>query len=251
MDFSKSIHYALGYEKSFKKGFNVRSEVYYQQLYNVPVTVAPSAFSLINMGSGFSRFFPDSLQNTGTGTNYGLELTVQKYFDKSFFLLFSGSLYDSKYTGSDGVERNTSYNGTYVANLLGGKEFKLNAKQSISLGMKLTVAGGKRYGYVDAAKSLLLNDVIFMAFNERQFADYFRFDLKINWKYNAAKVTHEIGLDLVNLTGQKNLLALAYAPSLDPTVTSQPGYEPTTEKTQLGFLPLFYYRIDFSINKKK
>ena len=253
MGFSKSIHYALGYEKSIKKGFNIRTEVYYQQLYNIPVTVAPSAFSLINMGSGFSRFFPDSLQNTGTGTNYGIELTVQKYFDKSFFLLFSGSLYDSKYKGSDGVERNTSYNGTYVANLLGGKEFKLNAKQSISLGMKITVAGGKRYGYVDAAKSTLLNDVIFRdsAFNERQFNDYFRFDLKINWKYNAAKVTHEIGIDLVNLTGQKNLLGLAYAPSLDPTVTSSPGYEPTTQKTQLGFLPLFYYKIDFSINKKK
>lgn len=119
--------------------------------------------------------------------------------------------------------------------------------------MKITVAGGKRYGYVDAAKSTLLNDIIFRdsAFNERQFNDYFRFDLKINWKYNAAKVTHEIGIDLVNLTGQKNLLGLAYAPSLDPTVTSSPGYEPTTEKTQLGFLPLFYYKIDFSINKKK
>ena len=25
-------------------------------------------------------------QYTGTGTNYGLELTIQKYFDKSFFI---------------------------------------------------------------------------------------------------------------------------------------------------------------------
>lgn len=253
MGFSKSRHYAIGYEKSIKKGFNIRTEAYYQQLYEIPVTVDSSSFSLINMGSGFARFFPDSLKNTGTGNNYGIELTIQKYFDKSFFLLFSGSLYDSKYKGSDGIERNTSYNGTYVANLLGGKEFKLNQKQSISLGLKVTVAGGKRYGYVDAAKSLLLNDVIFRdtAFNERQFNDYFRFDLKINWKYNAAKVTHEIGLDLVNITGQKNLLGLAYAPSLDPTETSKPDYEPTSEKPQLGFMPIFYYRIDFSINKKK
>jgi hypothetical protein len=41
------------------------------------------------MGGGFQRFFPDSLQNTGTGTNYGIELTVQKYFDKTFFHPFS------------------------------------------------------------------------------------------------------------------------------------------------------------------
>ena len=210
MDFSRSLHTGLGYEKAFEKGFNIRSEVYYQYLYDIPVTVTPSAFSLINMGGGFARFFPDSLQNTGTGFNYGIELTIQKFFDKSFFFLFSGCLYDSKYSGSDGIVRNTSYNGTYVTNFLAGKEFKLNDKQSISLGMKVTMAGGKRYGYADAAQSSLYNEVIYMdsLFNERQFKDYFRADIKINWKFNAKKVTHEIGVDLVNIFNHKNLLSL-------------------------------------------
>ena len=84
------------YEKFFNKGFSIRSEAYYQYLYNIPVTVQPSSFSMINMGSGFTRIFADSLENAGTGYNYGLELTVQKYFDKSFFFLFSGTVYDSK-----------------------------------------------------------------------------------------------------------------------------------------------------------
>jgi hypothetical protein len=248
MDFSRSIHSALGYEKSFNKGFNIRTEAYYQYLYNIPVTVQPSAFSLINMGSGFARFFPDSLENTGTGYNYGIELTVQKFFDKSFFFLFSGTLYDSKYYGSDGILRNTSYNGSYVANVLAGKEFKLNQKQSISLGIKVTYAGGKRYGYADPIQSNIYKEVIFKdsAFNERQFKNYFRADLKINWKYNAEKVTHEIGLDLVNVFNTKNLLSLAYAPNL-----KDPSAEPFAEKTQLGFLPIFYYKIDFRLEKKK
>ncbi|MFN5148108.1 MAG: beta-sandwich domain-containing protein [Flavobacteriia bacterium] len=253
MDFSRSIHTGLGYEKSLGKGLNIRTEAYYQYLYNIPVTIIPSSFSLINMGSGFARFFPDSLQNTGTGYNYGLELTVQKYFDKSFFFLFSGTIYDSKYLGSDGIVRNTSYNGTYVANLLAGKEFKINEKQTLSLGFKTTVAGGKRYGYVDAAASSLLNEVIFRdsLFNERQFKDYFRLDAKIGWKLNTKHVTHEIGLDLVNVLNTQNLLSLVYAPSLDPAVYSKPGYEPVAEKQQLGFLPIFYYKIDFRIDKKK
>ena len=108
------------------------------------------------MGSGFARFFPEKLMNTGDGYNYGIELTVQKYFDKSFFFLFSATAYDSKYRGSDGVLRNTSYNGTYIANLLGGKEFKLNPRQTISIGAKVTVAGGKRYGYVDRSSIELI-----------------------------------------------------------------------------------------------
>ena len=85
MGLMKSIHTGLGYEKAFNQGFSIKTEAYYQHLYQVPVTVTPSSFSIINMGSGFARLFPDSLENTGTGLNYGIELTVQKYFNKSFF----------------------------------------------------------------------------------------------------------------------------------------------------------------------
>jgi len=250
MDFTRSLHTGVGYEKAFKRSLNLKFETYFQYLYDVPVTVAPSSFSLINMGSGFARFFPEPLKNTGTGMNYGAELTVQKYFDKAVFFLFSATVYDSKYVGSDGIERNTSYNGTYIANVLAGKEFKINDKQSISLGMKVTVAGGKRYGYIDTAATNLQQELIFLdnGFNERQFKDYFRLDTKINWKYNAARVTHEIGLDLVNITGlfgTRNLLSLTYAPDL-----FNPAAEPTAEKYQLGFLPIFYYKIDFRIKGK-
>lgn len=248
MDFTKSIHNIIGYEKVFSKNLQIKTEAYYQYLFNIPVTIYPSAFSLINQGSGFARFFPDSLQNTGTGSNYGLELTVQKFFDKSFFFLFSGSFYNSQYKGSDGIERSTSYNGAFTLNLLGGKEFKINEKQSISIGIKTTHAGGKRYGYVDVEASRKKNELIFIdsAMNERQFRDYFRFDLKVNWKYNARTMTHEIGLDLVNLFNTKNLLGLAYAPDL-----ANPSADPIAEKTQLGFLPLFYYKVDFKFAGKK
>lgn len=247
MDFSRSLHSGVGYEKAFKKGLNIKAEAYYQYLYNIPVTVAPSAFSLINMGSGFSRFFPQALKNTGTGQNYGVELTVQKFFDKSFFFLFSGTVYNSEYTGSDNVVRSTSYNGNYIFNVLAGKEFKISDKQSISLGIKATYAGGKLYGYVDSAATSQFQELIYLdeGFNSRQFPDYFRIDTKISWKLNAARVTHEIGLDLINITGRKNLLGLAYAPDI-----FNPSAEPTAERYQLGFLPIFYYKIDFRFDGK-
>jgi len=242
MDFTKSIHSAFGYEKSFSRSFNVKSEVYYQYLYNIPVEIHPSSFSLVNMGGGFQRFFPDTLENTGTGYNYGLEVTIQKFFDKSFFFLFSGTIYNSKYSGSDKVVRNTSYNGDFVTNLLAGKEFYLNEKNSITLGLKISYAGGKRYGYVDLARTQAAEELIFKdsLFNSRQFREYFRLDAKINWKKNAKRVTHEIGLDLVNVLGTQNLLSLSYAPNV-----GNPTADPISERYQLGFLPIFYYKIDF------
>ena len=248
MGFTKSAHSGIGYEKAFKNKLNIRTETYYQYLYNIPVTTTPSSFSMINVGSGFARFFPDSLlQNTGTGYNYGLELTVQKYFDKSFYFMFSGTLYDSKYRGSDNILRNTSYNGKFIGNLLGGKEFKINEKQMISLGFKVTYAGGKRYGIPDTAKCIAQQDLIYMdsAFNERQFKDYFRMDIKLNWKLNAKKATHEIGIDLLNIFNTQNLLSLAYAPNL-----ADPSAAPINPKYQLGRLPLFYYKIDFRTKSK-
>lgn len=239
MDFTKSFHYILGYSTMIK-GLMIKSEVYYQNLFNIPVEIEPSAFSMVNQGSGFARFFPDTLQNTGTGRNYGLELTLKKSFDRSFFVMITGAVYDSKYTGSDGIERNTDYNGNFATNFLIGKEFKVGAKSTFNIGGKVTWAGGRRLGYVDTAASAAAREVIFLdsGYNDRQFRDYFRADIKLNYKINTKKVTHEIGLDLVNFLGIKNLLSLTYAPTPD---------DPTriVENTQLGFLPIFYYRIDF------
>jgi hypothetical protein len=255
MDFSRSAHTGIGYEKSFNKGFNIKTEAYYQYIYNIPVTVAPSSFSMINVGSGFSRLFMDSLVNNGTGYNYGLELTIQKYFDKSFFFLFSGTVYDSKYRGSDNILRNTSYNGTYVVNFLGGKEFKVGERSIIGIGGKVTAAGGKRYGIVDIEATNASKEIIFQdqGFNDSIFNDYFRADLKISWRKNADRVTHEFGLDLVNIFGTKNLLTLAYRPPLSQQdfIDQQNGtFLPYSQKTQLGFFPIFYYKIDFRANSK-
>ena len=56
---------------------------------------------------------------------------------------------------------------------------------------------------------------------------------------NGKKFTHEIGLDLINVTNQQNILGLTHSPSYnDPKDYYQEQY-------QLGFLPLFYYQIDF------
>ena len=70
--------------------------------------------------------------------------------------------------------------------------------------------------------------------------------MKIGWKLNTKRITHEIGLDLVNILNTRNLLSLAYAPNL-----ADPSQEPIAEKTQLGFLPIFYYRIDFRVGGQK
>ena len=75
-------------------------------------------------------------------------------------------------------------------------------------------------------------------------------DLKISWRKNADKVTHEIGLDLVNLLNTQNLLSLTYNPAILPQDIANPNYQPYSQNKQLGFLPIFYYKIDFKAKRK-
>jgi hypothetical protein len=249
MDFSRSVHVAAGYQRSFKNKMRLMTEIYYQHLYNIPVDPADSMgfYSLLNMGSGFQRFFPNELVNEGMGRNYGIELTVEKFFSNQFFFLITASIFDSKYTGYDGKWRSTDYNANFATNFLAGYELSLKNKNTLSIGTKVTYAGGRRYGLVNIPASQLEQELIFLdsMYNEFQFRNYFRLDFRVVYRINQNKVTHEIGLDLVNVLNTRNLLGLAYAPNL-----ANPSAEPIAERLQLGFLPLFYYRIDFKLNRR-
>ncbi|MBL0175889.1 MAG: TonB-dependent receptor plug domain-containing protein [Ignavibacteria bacterium] len=125
LGFTKSHHLVLGYELLPFADWHLKTEVYYQSLYNVPITTSSSAYSMLNTGASFRPDLEDSLVNNGTGRNYGVECTVEKYFSSGYYGLCTASLYDALYTASDGVERNTAFNGRYVVNLLLGKEWTL------------------------------------------------------------------------------------------------------------------------------
>jgi hypothetical protein len=240
MGLTKSHHLVLGYERMLGSNIRLKSEAYYQHLYNIPVTVAPSSFSLVNTGAGFERFFPDSLQNTGLGRNYGWEITVERFFRDGYYFLVTASFFDAQYQGSDLMWRNTSFNGRYALNTLFSREFTMKSGSAFNVGGKLTFAGGRWYGPVDEAASNAAQEIVYVdaTVNTQQFRAYFRADVKLAYRWNRPKVMHEFSVDLVNVTDQQNILTLTYAPDA-------PDGNPIREEYQLGFLPIFYYKLDF------
>ncbi len=246
LDFSRSFQAVAGYDVFFKYDVRIRTEAYFQYLFGIPIDKFASSYSVINEGSSFDRFFPGQLVNKGVGRNVGLEVTVEKFFTHNWFAMFSGSVFDSKYKASDGKWYNTSFNSNYIMNLLGTKEFRWGKKSInvIGIGGKITFGGGQRYTPYDTLKSKFSEDPIVQddQRNKYQFRPYFRFDIKLNYSFNGKKrITHEVGVDLVNLTFQKNILRLQY---VEANTAPREVY-------QLGFLPLFYYRVDFSFTGQK
>lgn len=250
MGFTRSHHIMTAYEKAIGKAINMRLEAYGQYLFNVPIEIKPgSSYSALDQGSGYSRYFPDTLQNKGTGYNYGLELTLEKKFSNGYYILLTGSVFDSKAAGNDGVYRNTDYNSHFAANALAGYEKKVGKYGIFIAGIKTTVIGGKPYSPVNAALSDSLGDAVVIESqrNSLQFKNYFRADLKLGYRLNSKKVTHEIAVDLVNVFNTKNILSYTYSYELYRQTN---GAEPFYYQYQLGFLPLFYYKIDFGIKRK-
>ncbi len=233
----KSWHFVAGYSKMLAENLRLLAEVYYQRLYDVPVEIQKSSFSILNSGAGFSRFFPNPLQNTGKGRNYGVELTLEKFFSNNYYFLVTASIFDAKYQGSDEVWRNTDFNGKYAFNALFSREFTFKKRKSLNIGAKFTATGGRWYGPADITASRQSQEVIYAdaTRNSLQFSPYKRFDIKTEYKINRNRLTHTIAVDLVNVLGIQNLLSLSYVP--------QAPY--VKQEYQLGFLPVFFYRINF------
>lgn len=242
---SKSQHFVLGYDFFLNNYLKIKAETYYQNLWDIPVYGVQSSFSLLNRGSGFNRLFPMyTMVNKGTGENYGIELTIEKLFNNHYFAMFSGSLFNSTYKGSNGIQWNTDFNGNFMFNLLGGIEYAVgkSKKNTVTIGPKLTYGGGKRYTNPNKTASDRIMDIVPQdsSVNELQFPDYFRADLRISYKINGKKASCEIAIDIVNLTKQRNVLALTYAPNpKDPTA------DPIIRNYQLGLMPIFYVKVDF------
>lgn len=250
LGFSKSFHSTLGYERTLSSSTRLKLETYYIKLSEIPIhTGQITSYSVINEGGEFGRFFSGALENSGTGYNLGFEATLEKTFSSGYYFLLNSSCYQSKYKGSDQVWRNTAYNANFSLNALFGTELFITKQKNkmINIGSKISYAGGRRYSPADIQASSIKGELVLIdqQRNSLQFKNYFRMDLKLGYKINARTCTHEFGMDLVNVLNTKNVLALVYAP--DPR---DPGDNPIKVENQLGFLPLFFYRFDFTLKRK-
>lgn len=241
LGFTRSQHLVLGYDLKPGANWRIKAEAYYQWLDHVPVESTPTSFSMLNTGADF--IFPEkgSLVNAGTGANYGLELTAEKFFSQGWYGLLTLSLFEAKYKGSDGVERSTAFNGQYVVNALAGREFALgrSGRRFLTLDTKLTAAGGRPYTPVNldasraAGKEVLYDE---QAFSQR-LDPYFRWDVKLGFRLNSArhKRSQTFFLDFQNVTNHRNIFAMRYN-----TVREEVG-----RIDQIGFFPDVLYRVEF------
>ena len=244
---TKSHHFVIGYQWRISPVSRLKIETYYQYLYNLPVSLFKPYYCLVNMtGLDFDKY-GQVYVSEGIGENMGIEFTFERFLSKGWYYLTTLSLYNSKYigtVGSDNTVRNTRFNGNYVYNLTGGKEFSLTnltsdtkRKWIIGIDGKFVLAGGQRYIPIDLEASNISGKAIYRYDHayEPQLPYYMRADLKIWVKLNLLKMTNEFGFEARNITDRKNVFQSKYDLNVKNIVTTY----------QTGILPLAYYRITF------
>ncbi|MEM1119699.1 MAG: TonB-dependent receptor [Bacteroidota bacterium] len=239
LDFTRSNHFVLGYDWQWNDYWRLKTELYYQHLTQVPVKplIENSPFSLFNEGGDFLISEEDNLVNNGLGRNYGLELTLERFFHQEYYLLFTTSLFRSRYRA--GIEQwyNSKFDARFIVNFLAGKEWTVSRNNAIVLDFKTTYAGGRRFTPIDLLASRRAGFPIF--FEEQTFTqthkNYFRTDIKLTYRINRPKMSHELFVNVDNVFNVSNVFAEYYSPLAQEVVTIK----------QLGWFPTFQYQIEF------
>ena len=237
LGFTTSNHFVFTYDWNISEKIRLKAEAYYQSLRNVPIEQNHSSFSALNSGIAFGPSHQDSLVNKGTGENYGIELTLERFFNDGYYYLLTTSLFNSRYEGSDAIERNTAYNTKYVLNILAGKEWSLKDGRFFSLNLKATTIGGPYLTPLDYELSQARGRAVYQeskAFSVKQRA-YFRVDLRLSFRQEFKRSTLEASMDLQNLTDHKNIFAQSYNPRTNAVMTIY----------QQPFFPVPYVRFTF------
>jgi hypothetical protein len=234
LDVTKSHHYVLSHKYSLKKGSYLKTELFYQQIFNVPAALLNPTFSTLNLVEDFT---PEPLQNAGTGRNYGLEFTFQQYLINGFYTLTNATIYNATYKNNDGIERNSRFNGKHIFNLTLGKEWERSKDRTLGTSIRVIWLGGFYEREVNEQASIDNKRLIYRnadAFTIKQ-PDYFRPDFRIYMKKSKEKYSRTLAFDIQNIANYQNV-SYSYYDILQNKIVRQ---------YQMGLIPILSYRWEF------
>ena len=233
LNFSRAHHVVLGYDFLILPDLRLKAEAYYQYLYDIPV-MPGSYYSLINSNGSY---YNNTLVNGGTGRNAGIDITLEKFLTRQYYYLVTVSLFDSKYKGGDGIERNTRFNSNFVVNMLGGKEWTIRKKNILGVNLKVSLTGGEYYVPVDLSESQLQHREVLdeaQAYIPR-LPGFWYVDLTLTYRTNHKKFSGIWAVQVKNLLNQQPATGYIYN-----------DFTRSVEKVvSIGILPLISYKVEF------
>ena len=192
---------------------------------------------LLNERSGYAK---DSLVSKGIGMNYGIDLSIERFYTNHWFFTLNGSVFWSTYTPLNGKTYSGAYDSRFSVSAMAGYEIQFK-NSTLEFGVRIVYAGGFRYTPIDLNASIAAKEAVTidsLAFTQK-YRDYFRPDIRIAYRQNKPKYSWTISLDLGNIADYKNVLRQYYDRDTDQLEL----------KYQMGFIPIIAFQVDFFAGK--
>jgi hypothetical protein len=160
-------------------------------------------------------FINQTLINEGTGENYGLDLTLERFMKKGYYFVLTASVFNSTYTGGDQIQRDARFNKNFVFNVLGGKEWTVgrNSKNnSIGINGKFSINGGDRQTPVDEDATYQMKEVVYdqtRAFEETKPTVYY-LHFTLNYRKNKPRHASIWSFQILNALGAPEYFGYRY-----------------------------------------
>ncbi|MEZ4979194.1 MAG: TonB-dependent receptor [Chitinophagales bacterium] len=230
---SRSIHFVLGNNLQLADQLKLKTELYLQYLYAIPVRKFYDPFdqfSTINFQYPslftYNFEFQEVYANKGKGLNYGIDISLEKAFIRNYYILLNASYYQSKYNTPSTQDvyqvkwLNTRYNGNFIFSATAGKDFEVGKEKNnrISMNFRSIWAGNNRsytFDFYAGEKPF-----------EKKLANYFRLDTRIAYTRNKEKYSWTLSLDIQNASNRINAAS-------NPQINST------------GIIPFLNYKVDF------
>ncbi|RXK61476.1 TonB-dependent receptor [Lacibacter luteus] len=233
----RSHHYILAYDQLLGNRWRFHAEAYHQQLFQVPVVNdANRTFWILNEMEGYAS---QALVSKGEGSNTGVDLSLEKFFNKGLFMIASFSVFDSKFKPLNGKTYNTRFNSRTSGSFVGAKEWSMRKNKVLQVGWKMLYNGGVPLTPLAAVQNGSTKQPVLDETNPYSefIRPYFRTDGRISLRKDKKHISWQLALDIQNLFAQENVDGLSRR------------YDPTTNKwtfkTQSGIVPVLSYQIDF------
>ncbi len=233
----RSQQATLGWERTFAREGYVKAEAFWQYFFDVPVGAEAPWFSVLNM---INEPATTALTPAGSGTRYGLELTLDRPLWHSFFVHGGATLFRSLWTDAAGRTWPSRFDRGWGSTLTVGRE-RVHHKQRRTLINQIALTslagGGMRETPIDLAASINTGTTQWDA--SRPFADrlppYFRMDLRWSRRWEKDGRSSLLALDIQNLTNRRNVAWRYYDAVQQKVVT----------RYQLGLIPVLTWRLEF------
>ena len=232
----KTHHAVLAYHIYTKSKMKISFETYAQKLFNVPIAADPdNNYWMLNNTNGYPSFVARS---DGKGWNYGLDIGVEKLFTKGYYVLVTGSVFESNFQTHDAKIYNSRWGSKFSSSCTFGKEFYFRKGRVIQIGGRFLYSGGGTYTPYDPELSAAEGTYIALKgadFNA-QLPNYWRLDTRLAYRYNTRKLAGGISLDIQNTTNRINATGVSYEATTNTTKTQYRGG---------GLIPVLSFQFDF------